>query len=114
MDIKPLLGFALALCIEGCTSIRTTTLHCTSLANGQQAIIQSGLNRMLANEGFQDGKDWSFSPLWKGRADFLVFSATNLSGVDVYILYYQGSANANKAVVNAALTCVQSNAPNAA
>jgi hypothetical protein len=122
MNIKPILGFALVLCIEGCTSIRTSTLHCTSLPRKEQELIYSDLNRILVSNGFTAssasatpwGTAWensSFSPLWKGRADFQVAASTNSTGIDIDVLYYRGGDSANKALVDAILACVQSNAP---
>jgi hypothetical protein len=124
MNIKHILGFALVLCIGGCTSIRTSTLRCTSLSRKEQELIYSDLNRLLVSNGFTAssvsetpwGTAWensSFSPLWKGRANFQVAASTNSPGMDIDVLYYRGGASANKALVDAILACVQSNAPSA-
>ena len=55
----------------------------------------------------------SLSPLWEGRADFQVGASTNSAGMDIDIFYYRGGRIANKAVVDAIVACVQSNAPSA-
>jgi hypothetical protein len=124
MNIKPMLCFALILCVAGCTSVRTSTLNCTSLSREEQELIYSDLNRMLVNGGFRAsspsetpwGKAWdndSFSSLWKGRAEFAVAASTNSTGMNIDVLYYRGGIDAEKALVNSVLACVQSNAPNA-
>jgi hypothetical protein len=125
IKINPILGFALLLLVAGCTSVTTSSLHCTSLAYEQQAHIYSDLNLMLINDGFTTssasetpwGKAWSndsFSPLWQGQAYFQVGAQTNSSGMDIDVFYYRGAAGANRALVGVILACVQSNAPNAA
>ena len=122
MNIKPILGVALALCLVGCSSVTTSTLHCTPLSREQQDLIHSDLNRMLVSDGFTaanlsevpSGPCWSnssFSPLWKGRADFQIGEYTNTNGMDVDVFYYEGGVSANKALVKAIVGCVQSNAP---
>ena len=124
MNIKHILGFALVLCVAGCTSVRTSTLHCTSLSHEEQGLIFSDLNRLLVSNGFTASSpsetpwgmawsNWTLSPLWKGRADFQVGASTNSAGMDIDIFYYRGGRIANKAVVDAIVACVQSNAPNA-
>jgi hypothetical protein len=119
MNINPILGFALVLCVAGCTSVRTSTLHCTSLPREEQRLIFSDLNRMLVSDGFTGsqvpwGMAWSnyaLSPLWKGRAEFQVGASTNSAGMNIDIYYYRGGRIANKAVVDAIVACVRRNAP---
>src|SRR5260370_3716159 len=125
MNTKTFLGFVLVLCVAGCSSVTTNSLHCTSLAREEQELIHSDLNRMLVSDGFTAPSPsevpwamgcWansSFSPLWEGRAYFQVSSRTNSSGLDIDVFYYQGRKSANKALVEAIVGCVQSNAPNA-
>jgi hypothetical protein len=124
MNIKPILGFALVLSVAGCTSIRTTTLHYTSLSHEEQRLVFTDLNRLLVNNGFTIsnpsqtpwGIAWSnetTSPLWKGNADFQVGASTNSAGMEIDIFYYRGGRLANKALVDAIMACVQSNAPSA-
>ncbi|HEY2081459.1 MAG TPA: hypothetical protein VGI88_01650 [Verrucomicrobiae bacterium] len=124
MNIKLNLGLLLVLCVAGCASIRTTTLHCASLSHKEQGLVFSDLNRLLVSNGFKASSpsevpwgmawsNWTLSPLWKGRADFEVGASTNSAGTEIDILYYRGERNANKAVVDAIVACVQSNAPSA-
>ena len=124
MNIKPILGFALVLCVAGCSSWRISTLRCTSLSREEQELIFSDLNHMLVSDGFKTGpasatpwgKAWdisSFSPLWKGRSEFSVGAYTNSTGMNIDVFYYRGGISANKALVDAILACVQSNAPSA-
>jgi hypothetical protein len=125
MQIKPTISLALVLCVSGCASMTTSSFHCTSLSHDEQELICSDLNHFFVSNGFTAGNpsetpwamgcwdNWSFSPLWKGRADFSVAASTNSDGMDIDILYYEGQISANKVLVEAIAGCVHSNAPNA-
>src|SRR6185295_8754245 len=82
------------------------------------------LNSVLVSAGFTAttasqtpwGTAWSndeLSPLWNGRAGFQVGWQTNSYGMEIDVLYYEGRASANKALVKAIVACVQTNAPSA-
>ena len=118
-----MLGLAL-FGVVGCTSVTTSSLHCTSLTHGEEDRIDSDLNQMLVLGGFTGasasetpwGKCWendSFSSLWKGRADFQVGADIDSSGMNIDVFFHRGAASANKALVQAIVSCVVSNAPNA-
>ncbi|MGC9944643.1 MAG: hypothetical protein ABSE48_22705 [Verrucomicrobiota bacterium] len=122
MKIDPILGFALLFCVAGCSSVKTSSLHCSSLSCEEQGLIHSDLNRMLVGDGFTAasasevpwGMAWSndsFSPLWTGRAYFQVGAAMNPTGMDIDVCYYRGAVSANNALVDAIVACVQHDAP---
>jgi hypothetical protein len=124
MKIKWILNFALVLCVAGCSSMKTSTLTYSLLSHEERDLAYSDLNNMLVNNGFKAssasmtpwGTAWendSFSPLWTGRARFQVAWQTNSYGMDIGVDYYEGRTSANKALVEAVVACVQSNAPNA-
>ena len=124
MNIILILNFALVLSVAGCSSVTTSSLHCTPLARKEKELINSDLNSMLVRDGFHAssdsstpwGKAWSnysSSPLSKGRAEFQVGASTNSTALDIDVYYYRGAGRANKALVNAIVACVQRDAPRA-
>ncbi len=122
MNLRPILSFALALCLAGCSSLTTSQLHCASLSHEEQELVYSDLNRSLVSKGLSRSShedpyamgEW-FAPLRKGSADFSVSAHTNRFGMDIYInnFHHSMSASANKALMEEIVQCVKSNAPSA-
>lgn len=125
MKINSMPGLALLFAVVGCSSVRTSSLHCAPLSRKEQEFVYSDLNRMLVTNGFSAstheqtpwGTAWgnadSFSSLWKGRADFQVGESTNSTGMEIDVFYYRGGASANKALVDAIIACLRRDAPSA-
>ena len=123
MNIKPILSFAAALCVAGCSSLTSSQVDCTSLSHEKQGLIRSDLNLLLVNHGFAATEHlsefpsaigWWFAPLRKGNTDFTVSAYTNSYGMVIYVDNYGlGRGSANKTLTEAIVACVQSNAPDA-
>jgi hypothetical protein len=123
MNIKPILSFALVLCVAGCSSLTRSQVDCTSLSHENQALIRSDLNLLLVSRGFTATEHlseypsaigWWFAPLRKGNADFTVSAYTNSDGMVIYVDNYGlGRGSANKPLTDAIVACVQSNVPDA-
>lgn len=123
-EVNPVLGFALFFLLAGCTSVTTSSLHYTSLTHQDQEHILADLDRMLVGDGFRGsgasetpwGRAWenhSFSPLWEGRAELQVGAYTNSTGMNIDVFCHQGPVIASKALIDAIVACVKSNAPSA-
>jgi hypothetical protein len=122
MKIKTILGFALTLCVAGCSSMTESQLHCTSLSREEQTLVNSDLNRLLVSKGLTRWNHeephkvglW-FAPLRKGNAEFTVSAYTNAFGMNIYVnnALHSMSARTKKALVEEIVQCVKSNAPGA-
>jgi hypothetical protein len=123
-EVSSVLGFALFFLVAGCTSVTTSSLRCASLTQEEQEHVFSNLDHMLVGDGFRAssasetpwGRSWenhSFSMLWKGKAELQVGAYTNSTGMSIDVFYHRGGGNADKAVIDAIIACVKSNAPSA-
>jgi hypothetical protein len=123
-EVNLVLGFALLFLVAGCTSVTTSSMHCTSLTREDREHVFSDLDHLLVGDGFRAssasetrwGRSWenhSFSSLWKGQAELQVGAYTNSTGMNIDVFYYRGEVNANRALIDAIVACVKSDAPSA-